>query len=255
MRSPLDGLVVITNPFGTPGFGVFGRHAGIDYKTKVGTKFYAPAAGIVTEYYKGRDGVMVLGVRIGNYDWRFLHIQYAKVTSGEFMGGQHLGYTGDTGTLLVNGKREQVRPHLHIDVRKAGTPWDASFDNYVNPLSLLVTPKEEEMPLTEQQQDKLIKGLLGREPSAVELSDTNWKKNPGLAIDTLWEFGGKQRYADRNRIDNLTRQVSTLEREIAAERNRRAEPIVAPEQLGIEPLPTAKPGFWESVLSIFSKKQ
>jgi len=49
------------------------------------------------------------------------------------------------------------------------------------------------------QQDKLIKGMLGREPSPAELNDPMWRSNPGLAIDTLWENGGKQRFAEANK--------------------------------------------------------
>ena len=53
--------------------------------------------------------------------------------------------------------------------------------------------------MTIEQQDKLIKGMLGREPSPAELNDQTWRSNPGLAIETLWENGGKQRFAEVNK--------------------------------------------------------
>lgn len=51
-----------------------------------------------------------------------------------------------------------------------------------------------DMPLTPGQIDKLIKMSLNREPTAEELGNQDYANNPGLAIDTFWENGGKQNY-------------------------------------------------------------
>ena len=51
-----------------------------------------------------------------------------------------------------------------------------------------------EMPLTAQQQDKLLKMGLMREPTQAELNNPTWASNPGLLIDTVWNNGGGINY-------------------------------------------------------------
>lgn len=51
-----------------------------------------------------------------------------------------------------------------------------------------------DMPLTDGQLDRLIKGMLGREPTQEELANPDYHANPGLAIETFWNNGGQQRY-------------------------------------------------------------
>lgn len=51
-----------------------------------------------------------------------------------------------------------------------------------------------DMPLTSGQIDKLIKMGLNREPTAEELGNQDYANNPGLAIDTFWNNGGKDTY-------------------------------------------------------------
>lgn len=53
------------------------------------------------------------------------------------------------------------------------------------------------MPITQGELDRLIKMAKGGEPNSVELNDTNWMNDPGLAIRTLWEGYGKHRYPDK----------------------------------------------------------
>lgn len=51
-----------------------------------------------------------------------------------------------------------------------------------------------DMPITSDQLDKLVKGMTLRDTSHDELNDPNYHNDPGLAIDTFWENGGKQNY-------------------------------------------------------------
>lgn len=131
MIRPLKGKVVITNPFGAKGYGVFGRHAGVDYRASIGTNIYAPGDGVVTDSYNGTNGIKVLQVDIGNKSHRFLHLNDRSVKKGQKVKqGQLLGHTGNTGNVAA---------HLHWDVRKKGTAWNRSFSDYYNPEKLVTT--------------------------------------------------------------------------------------------------------------------
>lgn len=48
--------------------------------------------------------------------------------------------------------------------------------------------------ITVDQVDKLIKMGLNREPTQEELANKTYQENPGLAIDTFWNNGGKSNY-------------------------------------------------------------
>lgn len=137
LKTPL----VITNRFGTPGYGFFGKHAGVDLRAAVGTPFYAPYDGVVNEAYIGSKGNVVLGVVMDGKWWRFLHLKDWNIGSGSsFQAGDLLGHAGDSG---------EVAAHLHVDVRKAGTAWNQSFDYYVDPMPLI--KETEEMIATEDE--------------------------------------------------------------------------------------------------------
>jgi len=128
MRAPINEPIIVTNPFGEPGYGVFGKHAGVDLRASVGTPIYAPTDGYVTENYVGTSGIIVLGARIAELEHRFLHLSKIVVKSGSFKEGQLIAYSGNTGNVAA---------HLHWDVRKPGTAWNHAFSDYINPLSLL----------------------------------------------------------------------------------------------------------------------
>lgn len=270
MRYPLD-TVIVTNPHGTPGYGVFGRHCGLDLRAKVGTKVYAPGAGRVTEYYRGKDGTIVLGVRIGNYEHRFLHLQYARITNGEFMAGQQLAFTGDTGN---------VQPHLHWDVRKANTPWNASFDNYINPLSLFATINQgNDMPVKiDTNTSRIIShgvlarnGLRGRAYSLNGATGDPWVggeltnefiqsvfSSPEAAQWRDSQDVGSVRWIN-SRLDDFDKMAFTIQQQqetITSLQNELAQqPITTESPVIVADSPTPKSGFWESLLSIFSKRQ
>lgn len=127
MRYPLSGKITVTNPFGAKGYGVFGRHAGVDLRAGVGTALYAPGKGIVRSI--DNVGNKIIEAEIGGKWHRFLHLSGFRVKAGEkFNEGQLLGYTGNTGGVAA---------HLHWDVRKKGTAWNRSFSDYYNPQKLV----------------------------------------------------------------------------------------------------------------------
>lgn len=150
MRAPLAGTLTETNPFGTVGYGVFGKHAGVDLRASVGTKLLAPAAGKVVERYIGHKGLKVLALRIGDYDHRFLHLNDFSVKLGDAVkAGQVIGHTGNTGNVAA---------HLHWDVRRKGTAWNGSFSDYVDPMKLI--GEEDELykgQTAKYYHDKLVK--------------------------------------------------------------------------------------------------
>lgn len=51
--------------------------------------------------------------------------------------------------------------------------------------------------ITDDQKYRLIKGMTGRDVTQAEASNRAYNDNPGLAIDTFWENGGKQRFGGR----------------------------------------------------------
>lgn len=131
MRYPLDGNPRITSTHGSSAPGSrFGKHLGIDRAVGVGTPVYAPGDGVVTNVSTGASGGKQIEIRIGAHDWRFLHLSEQLVRAGQTVKeGQLIAKSGNTG--ITTG------PHLHYDARKAGTPWNLSFNNYVDPDALI----------------------------------------------------------------------------------------------------------------------
>lgn len=136
MRLPLD-TIHITGEFkekAVPGTGLtdsagVARHIGVDFRAAIGTPTYAPGDGVVTQSYTAGSGNQIIEIRIGSYLWRFLHLSERKVSAGQTVKeGQLIAKSGNTGG---------VAPHLHVDVRKDGTAWNASLNNYVDPRSLI----------------------------------------------------------------------------------------------------------------------
>lgn len=151
MRAPLNSMFV-TNPFGSTGYGVFGKHAGVDLRAAIGINVYAPADGVITERYVGTSGIQVLSMRIGMLEHRFLHLSSMLPVIGETVReGQLIAKSGNSGN---------VQAHLHWDVRRAGTPWNRSFSDYVNPLTLIQGGSE---VATRAQVNNVYKAVLHRE--------------------------------------------------------------------------------------------
>jgi murein DD-endopeptidase MepM/ murein hydrolase activator NlpD len=143
MIRPVKQFSAITTHFrDSPDPGVFGVHAGNDYACAVGTPVYAPISGRVTV---SMDGAVAGGqVEItGDMVHRTLHMSRRDVSAGQTVTeGQQIGLSGNTGTKTTG-------PHCHWDVRKLGTAWDHSINDYFDSEVLLKEGKD--MPLTKEQ--------------------------------------------------------------------------------------------------------
>lgn len=195
MRYPLDGTIVVTGPFdevAQPGTGLedaqgVSRHIGVDFRAAVGTPVKAPANGVVTQSYTAASGNQIIEMRIGAYLWRFLHLSQRLVNIGDTVTeGQIIGKSGNTGG---------VAPHLHVDVRKDGTTWDASLANYIDPLTLL---KEDDVITSAD--DLNILWIMATDNPA-NANDINVWVNTGKT----WHDVLVHLAADGNRISWLTR--------------------------------------------------
>ena len=139
MRYPLDGNPRVSTKFLAPGTGSLGKHLGIDYAVPVGTPVYAPVGGVIRERVetngKGSGGKRLeLAGDDGRWH-RFLHLNAWHVANGARVAeGQRIADTGKTGDV--------TGPHLHWDVRKANTAWNASLSNYVDPNQVVVPAGE-----------------------------------------------------------------------------------------------------------------
>lgn len=133
MRRPVDSFTRITSVHGqVTSIGKFGKHLGVDYGMPEGGVVRAPVSAKVT--FSGTSATL------GNYYelvedgngriHRLCHLSRRSVGAGAHVAeGQDIGRSGNTG--ITTG------PHLHWDVRKAGTKWDESFYNYFDPEALL----------------------------------------------------------------------------------------------------------------------
>lgn len=169
MRNPLDSIT-ITGAFqevAQPGTGLpdangVKRHIGVDLRASVGTKLFAPGAGKVTSSYtSATSGLQVIEALIDSKLHRFLHLSRRDVVGGQtFVEGQVIGLTGNSGG---------VPAHLHWDVRKNGTTYNASLSNYYNPFSVINSiNKGEEMFNTDAEVKEAYLLLRGNEGSAGE---------------------------------------------------------------------------------------
>lgn len=131
MRRPLDNSPRITTTFRQKGFGSLGAHLGIDYGVPVGTPVYAPVSGLVRSLSTGASGGKMIELIGDDGRWhRFLHLNGWNVAQGAHVNeGQVIAKSGATGDV--------TGPHLHWDVRRANTAWNASLDNYFDPESLV----------------------------------------------------------------------------------------------------------------------
>lgn len=106
--------------------GHFGKHLGYDYGVPVGTPVKAPVGGkVVTSGWSDSLGNWIELAGSDNRTHRIAHLNRRDVKAGQQVTeSQTLGLSGNTG--------QTTGPHCHHDVRKAGTTWNASFDNYVD---------------------------------------------------------------------------------------------------------------------------
>lgn len=135
MRRPLDRFRFISSTHGQPTtMGFYGKHLGTDYATGVNTPVYAPCNAVVSAVGSSVSvGTFIELKESGNGQiHRLFHLNQEFVSTGQQLSeGQLIAMSGQTGTNITG-------PHLHWDVRRAGTAWNAGFANYYNPEALIV---------------------------------------------------------------------------------------------------------------------
>lgn len=155
MRRPLNSYRFISSTHGQQtNMGFYGKHLGTDYATPVGTAVYSPCNATVTKtnYSSSIGQTIELREDGNNRIHRFAHLNNEYVYVGQHLNeGQIMGASGQTGTNITG-------PHLHWDVRRAGTAWNSSFANYYNPEALITTvaPKPPDSTVTPDDVGKLV---------------------------------------------------------------------------------------------------
>jgi len=155
MRRALDGNPRITTTFLYPGMGSLGKHLGYDYGVAIGTPVKAPVSGVVRERVEtsgSGSGGKRLEIAGDDGRWhRLLHLNAWHVKVGDRVAeGQHVADSGATGDV--------TGPHLHHDVRKAGTAWNASLSNYFDWEQIISQPVKK---TNEQIADEVLAGKWG----------------------------------------------------------------------------------------------
>lgn len=133
MQRPIKTYSSISTKFAEPTKrSSFGKHLGVDYAAGKGTTVYAPVSGKVTQsYYSASVGHTIEIAGDDGRLHRLLHLNTRGVGVGaRVREGQAIATSGNTGS-------NSTGYHLHWDVRKGGTTYNASFSNYVDPETLL----------------------------------------------------------------------------------------------------------------------
>lgn len=140
MRRAVDGNPIQTSYHGQKGTGHFGKHLGYDYLVKF-ANVKAPVDMTITGLFSGGAGGNYIEANDGTYTHRFLHLASFGVRVGQRVReGQVIALSGNTGA--VTGSNGGY--HLHHDVRRQGTKWNAGFSNYVDWEKLLT--RSNDMP-------------------------------------------------------------------------------------------------------------
>ncbi|MGU3286042.1 M23 family metallopeptidase [Methylobacterium mesophilicum] len=121
LRPPIDGEVGRSSNFGSrsdPFTGERRMHAGMDFRSPIGTVVHATASGrVITAGTSGSYGTLV-EVNHGNgLVTRYAHLSAASVSVGQAVpAGAVVGAVGSTG--------RSTGPHLHYETRLSGNPLD-----------------------------------------------------------------------------------------------------------------------------------
>lgn len=119
-RTPINDFRM-TSGFGMrvhPVLGGLRGHQGLDMAAPTGTPVYAPADGMVgkAEWFGGYGNFISIG-HGGDLETRYGHLSRIAVSAGQRVRkGDLIGYVGSTG--------RSTGPHLHYEVRVAGTAVD-----------------------------------------------------------------------------------------------------------------------------------
>jgi len=124
LTASADGPVAFLRPLVAPitdGFGLVNgrRHTGLDFPAATGVRVGAAGRGVVS--YAGFNtggygNLVVVTHRLGYETW-YAHLESIAVRPGQaVVGGTTIGAVGSTG--------HSTGPHLHLEVRRFGTPID-----------------------------------------------------------------------------------------------------------------------------------
>ncbi|KQO91912.1 hypothetical protein ASF36_18870 [Methylobacterium sp. Leaf90] len=121
LRSPIDGEASRTSNFGfrsDPFTGERRMHAGMDFRSAVGTVVRTTASGrVVVAGQSGGYGTLVEVDHGHDLVTRYAHLSSTNVEVGQVISaGTAVGTVGSTG--------RSTGPHLHYETRRSGTPLD-----------------------------------------------------------------------------------------------------------------------------------
>lgn len=205
---------------GLPGSDGVKRHIGKDFAAGVGTPLYAPESGKVINVWSGRQNVAggnIIELQ-GSHTHRFLHLSEIHVSAGQQVSeGQLIGKTGNSGN---------VGQHLHHDVRKNGTAWNASLYNYVN-FSSLITGGE---MANRDQVNNIYKGVLMREGDTGGLNNYTGRDANTIVSEMLGSQERRNLEASINNTRNLIPQMQATINELSS-RPTNAQYALAVQQL------------------------
>lgn len=148
MRRPVHTYTKISQSHGASAPGThFGKHLGCDYAGEEGRDVLAPVSGTIVQSYLSTVAGNTYELKEdGNGRLhRLMHLKTRPLGTGTHVNeGQVIASSGGAKGAAHSGT-SSTGPHVHWDVRKAGTAWNASFDNYYNPEALL-TPAPAPQP-------------------------------------------------------------------------------------------------------------
>ncbi|MGY2702096.1 peptidoglycan DD-metalloendopeptidase family protein [Nocardioides sp. HB32] len=115
------GTYHLTAGFGDPGSRwSSGEHTGLDFAAPIGTPVVAVGAGTVTIEHPDWAGNLVRIDHGGGVETLYAHLSRVDVTDGQVLAaGEQLGLVGEEGN--ASG------PHVHLEVRLDGTPYDPAL--------------------------------------------------------------------------------------------------------------------------------
>lgn len=175
----------------------FGKHIGVDYAGPEGRVVLSPVNGVITISELTPDVGNIYEIKEdGNGRLhRLMHLKVKPLFVGDKVAeGQSIAKSGGAAGQPWSGT-QSTGPHLHLDVRKAGTVWSESFANYYDPEELI---NEDSMPTpaAKSQVEQLFGAYTGRLPNTADYD--RWVGAPlGSLVDWLYTLPEAQAYYQR----------------------------------------------------------
>jgi len=120
MKKPLNGQLIVTNPFGTAGSTQwYSFHNGVDIRARL-AKVYAPEDGYIDTYYSQLGGKTI--ILKGKTGWHYFHHLSGYIATSNVKEGDLIAISGNTGKWTTGF-------HLH---------WGLKINNsWVDPLKYI----------------------------------------------------------------------------------------------------------------------